>query len=54
MEKRTDVSLDRTFADKLVSDEVGIMGRRDVVLREWASHVVIDPTVLVGECGVVS
>ena len=53
MEQCSDVALDGALADELMPDKVGIMRGRDIVVRQWPAHVVVDATVLVCEGGVV-
>ena len=39
VQERANVPFDCTSAHELVPDQVGVVGRRDVVLRKWAGHV---------------
>jgi hypothetical protein len=47
VQKSSDVALDSTDPDKLVSYEVCIMRRGNVVFREWSRHVLAYSFILV-------
>ena len=49
VEQRTYVPFDCAIANKLVPDKVRVMRRRNVVVRERSSHVLMNRPILVSE-----